>query len=104
METAELHNPWLMDEYVYATECNLATLDTLCMRKGSSKSDIRRQTSICARMLRVCQSFPDAHSIHSRHSTRVGKLILKAREADGTSNINEKIDAVVGLRAQELRK
>lgn len=36
---------------IYFTDVNLATLESLVLRKSSSKSDIRRQTSICLSML-----------------------------------------------------
>ena len=45
----------LPNEFAYATECSLATLSQLRLRKSTSKSDIRRQTNICVRMLSVCQ-------------------------------------------------
>jgi hypothetical protein len=45
----------LANEYAYATECNLATLEELALLKSSSKVRIDRQKGICAIMLRVCQ-------------------------------------------------
>lgn len=46
----------LVNEYAYATECQLATLGMLMDRKSSSKSDIQRQKNICVRMLGVCKA------------------------------------------------
>ena len=42
-------------EYLYAAECQLATLEQQCERKSTSKSDLRRQREICQKMLQVCQ-------------------------------------------------
>lgn len=50
----------LANEYAHATCCNLATLEMLCERKGSSKSSIERQRRICERMLRTCQEHEEA--------------------------------------------
>ena len=46
----------LADDYAEATECNLATLEVLLLRKRSSDSDRRRQRAICFRMLQVCKA------------------------------------------------
>jgi hypothetical protein len=45
----------LLKEYVYATECNLATLAGYYLVKKFSKADKKRQTSICYKMLMVCK-------------------------------------------------
>lgn len=39
------------EAHAYFTECNLATLEVLLMKKSSSKSSISRQRSICINML-----------------------------------------------------
>lgn len=49
--------PTLANEYAYATEVNLATLESLLLKKSSAKCDIRRQRDICRRMLGVCDAF-----------------------------------------------
>lgn len=38
----------------YATECDLATLSGLLLLKSSSKSSIKRQRSICLKLLENC--------------------------------------------------
>ena len=43
-------------QFLYYTECQFATLETLQMRKSSSQSDIRRQADICNGMLQQCLS------------------------------------------------
>lgn len=42
-------------EYLSATETQLATLEQLCERKRSSKGDIFRQRMIVRQMLQVCR-------------------------------------------------
>ena len=46
----------LEEEYVWATEVNIATLQELVMLRGTAKSRIRRQKTICARMLDQCRA------------------------------------------------
>lgn len=50
---------YLANEFAYATECNLATLEELQDLKSSSKSRIARQQGICDRMLRTCLSYKE---------------------------------------------
>ena len=45
----------LENEYAHATECLLATLSGLMMRKRSLQGEIMRHTNIALRMLRVCE-------------------------------------------------
>lgn len=45
----------LEQEYLRATEWQLATLEQLCERKRTSQSDKDRQREIVIKMLRVCQ-------------------------------------------------
>mgnify|MGYP000750366674 CR=1 FL=1 len=47
------HNPTLVNDFAYATECNLATLGELLGIKSSSKSRINRQRGICLTMLQA---------------------------------------------------
>lgn len=47
---------WL-DALVYFTDCQIATLDMVAGRKGTSKSDLKRQYSIASRMLKECQQW-----------------------------------------------
>ena len=47
----------LATHYAEATEWNLATLSQLCSLKSSSQARINRQTSICHKMLQVCQEW-----------------------------------------------
>jgi hypothetical protein len=49
-------HPSLVNEFVYATECQLATLSGLLIKKGTAKSEIKRQIAISLRMLNVCKS------------------------------------------------
>jgi hypothetical protein len=49
--------PTLANEFAYATECQLATLVGLTMVKRTSKHEIKRQKSLCLRMLRVYQEY-----------------------------------------------
>lgn len=41
----------LPNEFAWAAECNMATLDDLLSRKRSSRSSIKRQAGICLRMI-----------------------------------------------------
>jgi hypothetical protein len=68
-------------EYAYATEINLATLEELVSLKSSSKSRVERQRGICLRMLHVCKAV-EAHldfRAHGCRSPRVGKLLEAAK-------------------------
>jgi hypothetical protein len=56
----------LEQEYLYATECQLATLEQLCCRKSASKSDKRRHRTIAFNMLKACQEFIDVSEIEKR--------------------------------------
>jgi hypothetical protein len=44
----------LADDYAYATECQLATLEGLRLRKNTGRGELKRQHSICESMLSVC--------------------------------------------------
>jgi hypothetical protein len=90
----------LMDEYVHATDCNLATLEHYCMVKKFSQSDILRQGMICERMLTVCNGFPDEYSIHSRHSSRIAPLILEARKETHLHRFAYCITAVLAAKVE----
>jgi hypothetical protein len=77
----------LATHYVEATEWNLATLSELCMLKSSSQARINRQTSICRKMLQVCQEWEpeiDWNQAHpatsSRLAPRVYNLLKAAKE------------------------
>jgi len=53
METRE---ETLEKEFVYATECQLATLEDLRVRKGFPKYELERHESIARQMLAVCKN------------------------------------------------
>ena len=88
----------LENEYAYACEVNLATLEELCLLKSSSKSRIARQRSICLTMLRVCSAIQDGPEAqgridfgtedtwhpNGRKYTRVNKLLKEAQSALAT--------------------
>ena len=94
----------LDEEYVYATECNFATLEKLALTKKTSKSEVRRQSSICTRMLRVCYTLPHEVTIHSRHSNRVARLLTAARESETfVVATAPTFAAVVDLEVERLR-
>lgn len=72
---------FLAQSYAEATEWNLATLSSLLMKKSSSKSEIRRQTSICLKMLVISDAYKNVVDFKSgpcRLCTRVQKLIEMA--------------------------
>ena len=79
----------LATKYAEATEWNLATLGELCSLKSSSQSRINRQTSICRKMLQVCQEYEseiqygtnpsDARTLFARTAPRVYELLKKAK-------------------------
>lgn len=71
--------------YAEATEYNLATLSELCMLKSSSQARIKRQTSICHKMLQVCQEYLpeiDWGSGWSPRASQVHKLLQAASESN----------------------
>jgi hypothetical protein len=45
----------LEHEYLQAASWQIATLEQLCERKRTSKSDVERQRNIVIKMVRVCQ-------------------------------------------------
>lgn len=47
---------YLANGYANATEMNLATLEELALLKGTSRSRIDRQKSICKKMLQHCRA------------------------------------------------
>jgi len=73
----------LEDEYAYATDCQLATLSWLTMRRSSPLSEITRQRNICFHMLKVCQEYASEitweHGIR-RHYSRVEGILEDAKE------------------------
>lgn len=42
-------------EYLYATDCQISTLNQMVRRKRTPQYDIARQREICRKMLQVCQ-------------------------------------------------
>lgn len=56
-EVHKLDHLSIEDRLAAFTEYNLATLEWLEMTKSSSKSSVRRQSSICDMMVRACQAF-----------------------------------------------
>jgi len=80
----------LATHYAEATEWNLATLSELCHLKSSSQVRINRQTSICQKMLQVCQEWEpeivwgtdpdDVRSLFRRVAPRVWNLLKAAKE------------------------
>lgn len=73
-------------EYLYATDCQLATLDQMAERKRTSKSDVSRQRGICRKMLQVCQEIdpvivqPARYTATGPHWGRVNKILEAARK------------------------
>jgi hypothetical protein len=72
----------LATHYAEATEWNLATLSELCMLKSSSQARINRQTSICHKMLQVCQEWePEIYfTAYPPRAPRVQNLLKAAKE------------------------
>lgn len=46
---------WLEKRFIYFTECQLATLERLRMRKSTSQSDLRRHSEIADGMVGACK-------------------------------------------------
>ena len=67
----------LLSEFLYATECNLATLEGLIERKRSAKSEVDRQRSICLRMIRTCRQHDEVGGIQGidKEYPRVSRLL-----------------------------
>jgi len=75
----------LAGEYAYATECNFATLSGLVLKKSSAKSEIKRQRSICLRMLQVCATHKaeiDWGGGLTHHFGRVQRTLEDAEKTD----------------------
>lgn len=69
----------LSEDYIQATEWNLATLEELACLKSSSKNRIERQRSICQSMLVVAKTLveanPDMESVWRKKGYRVYALL-----------------------------
>ena len=93
----------LIDEYVYATEVNLATLSELAGIKSSSKSRIKRQTNICHKMLQVCQEYASEIEWRGWGGAEVGRKgscsrVKKMLESgDLTTALSEYVDYCKGV-------
>jgi hypothetical protein len=70
----------LADEYLLATNWNLATLDELTMLKSSSNYRIGRQRGICETMLHVCQEYEGLLSERAITASRVRKILGIVKE------------------------
>lgn len=68
----------LADEYLRATDYNLATLSELLMLKSSSRIRINRQFEICMRMLVTCVDFASEMDMHSSFANRVNEVLDNA--------------------------
>ncbi len=81
----EIMKNTLVNEYAHATECGLATLEGLLMKKSSPKSEIRRQTSICLRELQVCREHREeiqwGHELH-HNFPRVAEILADVPSVD----------------------
>jgi hypothetical protein len=67
------------DEYAYATECQLATLSWLAMKRSSPISEITRQRNICYHMLKVCQEHAGNIAWGRRYYSRVQDILGDAK-------------------------
>ena len=74
---------FIESKFVYYTECNLATLEHLQMKKSSSKSEIKRQTDICNGMLNALGFIDGFDSEIARHlqCPRVAGIVKSAHAA-----------------------
>lgn len=84
--------PTLANEFAYSTECGLATLEGLLVKKSSPKHEVRRQANIVLRQLRVCREHQSdiewGHELHP-HFSRVQKLVVPSgSDADLQDNFN----------------
>jgi len=88
-----------------ATEWNLATLEELCLLKGSSKSRKDRQISICIKMAYMCESVFDkinwGYGGH-QHFPRLARL--REDRLKGLSNGgSDSLDAAIRKYAENLK-
>jgi len=77
----------LPNEFAYATECNLATLSSLLLKKSSPKSEVKRQTNICCRMLGCCraeQGNIEWGNTSVKNFGRVEEILNGVKELQGT--------------------
>lgn len=76
---------------VTATEWNLATLERLQMRKGSSQHDLRRQKHICDAMVKHCRELR-VNARFGLDGARCPRLeeLLAATSAEGASATSSK--------------
>lgn len=82
---ARYHKPTLVNEFAWATECNLATLDELVSIKSVSTARIDRQQSICEQMLETCRRHEAEIEWVTGIRSNFGRVeeLLKAIQADG---------------------
>lgn len=67
------------EAFVYFTEANLATLETLCERKRTSMSDLDRQTNICLGMMKQVDG--DTAARMQLASINVGRVLDMLKQA-----------------------
>lgn len=96
----------LANEYAYAAECQLATLDELATLKSSSKARIARQVSICIRMVRICQEYRSeidwGQPSGREHYGRVSQVLARAWPPNNVkSAVNSYLAGVLPIVAKE---
>jgi hypothetical protein len=62
---------FLSSKFAYFTECNLATLEGMRLRKSTSRYDLSRQQNICNDMVSVCKEL----NADCKHLPRLKELL-----------------------------
>lgn len=86
----------LLDEYVYATEVNLATLSELAELKSTAKYRLARQRSICHKMLQVCQEFASEIEWHGPTEVSIGRKGSCSRVKEMLENAKSEPEGLAG--------
>jgi hypothetical protein len=82
---------WLGIEYAKATEWALATLEEMALIKSTSTSRVRRQQSICVKMLDVCFGLaPDPFDATARRGNRSDRLLRQMRDGATAEHVLNK--------------
>lgn len=88
----------LAQEYGWAAECNLATLERLCLVKKTAKSEIKRQRDICLRMLKICLAVKEL--LTDKKLIRVQELMKQVAATEDAGNYA--VEDMFNLYAERL--
>lgn len=94
----------IYNDYAYLAECQMATLSGLCMKKSSTKGDLKRHTSLAMEALMTCVRYEDKIKWESGPHKFFGRVkdLIDASRGEG-EEVGVKVTALkVALADQKL--